>query len=101
MKDLENYVVYEVHYHNEIVYIGSGQSGREKHPLSGKSSCVELNQIFFTEPDSLKVVVIREGLTKEESLESERDFIMASSPRFNKQLSYENKKIKKFRKYTI
>lgn len=81
-----DYIVYEVKHNNKIVYIGSGKSGREKHPLSGKSSCVELNRIFFTDPDSLSVTVIREGLSKEESLEMEKGYILASKPIYNKQL---------------
>ena len=43
--------------------------------MSGHSHNPELNKLFFTEPENMAVTVIREGLTKEESLEIEKEFI--------------------------
>lgn len=96
-----NYVVYEVCYLGKCVYIGSGEKGRENHALSGKSSSVKLNELFFKDKENMSVLVLRDGLSKEESLELERDFIMANEPEFNIQHNHKNKKVKKFRKYTI
>lgn len=79
-----DYVVYEVAYKDKVVYIGSGTKDRSLHPVSGKSNNVELNRLYFTDPDNLKVTIIREGLTKEESLEMEKGFIMATEPIYNK-----------------
>lgn len=79
-----DYVVYEVTYKDKIVYIGSGIRSRADHPVSGKSNNVELNRLYFTDPENLKVTIIREGLTKEESLEMEKGFIMATEPVYNK-----------------
>lgn len=96
-----NYIIYEVLYKGKIVYIGSGIIGREQHVKSGKSSSVKLNELFFTDKENVHVHIIRENLTKEEALESEKEFIMASEPEFNIQHNQKNYKIKKFRKYTI
>lgn len=101
------YVVYQVTYTNqetkkeEIVYIGSGTRERSKHPLSGKSSSKELNELFFLEPNSLSVLILRENLSKEESLELEKGYIEAIPPRFNIIHNPNRKKIKKFRRFTV
>lgn len=97
----ENYIVYEVTYNRKVVYIGSGISGREQHVKSGKSSNPKLNELFFKDPDNIIVTVLREGLSREESLEYEKDFIMASEPEFNIQHNQKNHRVKKFRKFTI
>ena len=95
-----DYIIYEVSYMNKIIYIGMGEHGRELHVLSGKSNNPKLNELFFKDGENIKVLVIREGLTKDEALESERDFIMAAEPEFNIQHNQKNHKVKKFRKYT-
>lgn len=96
-----NYIVYEVKYKDELVYIGSGKTGREQHVLSGKSNNVNLNRLYFADPENVTILVIRENLTKEEAIESERDFIMAAEPKFNTIHNPKNRKIKAFRKYTF
>ncbi len=101
MDNNENYIIYEVTYKNKIVYIGSGLVGRELHVKSGKSCNPKLNELFFKDPDNMLVTVIRENLTQDESLEYEKDFIMASEPEFNIQHNQKNHKVKKFRKFTI
>lgn len=97
----ENYIVYEVRYKGKTVYIGSGLSGRESHVKSGCSGNKDLNRLFFEDGTNVEVVVLREGLSKTESLDTEKDFIMASEPIYNKQHNQKNHKVKKFRKYTI
>lgn len=94
------YEVYEVTYKGKIVYIGSGKSGRSLHVMSGKSSNPKLNELFFTDKENLQVTVIRENVSKEESLEMEMNFIMASEPIYNTHHNQKNHKVKKFRKYT-
>ena len=98
---LENYIVYEVTYKNKIVYIGSGIKGRENHVKSGKSGNVKLNELFFKDGDNMEVNVICENLSKEDAMEKEKDFISAYEPEFNIIHNPNNRKIKKFRKYTI
>lgn len=98
---MSNYVVYEVCYKGKCVYIGSGEKGRENHALSGKSSSAKLNELYFTDKENISILVLRENLTKEESMELEKDFIMANEPEFNIQHNNKNKKVKKFRKYTF
>ena len=43
----------------------------------------------------MAVTVIREGLTKEESLEIEKEFIQATEPKFNKVHTNRHRKVKK------
>lgn len=92
---MEDYIIYEVTYKNKVVYIGSGKPDRYLHCLSGHSHNPELNKLFFTEPEHMKVTVIRENLTKEESLEMEKEYIQATEPQFNKVHTNRNRKIKK------
>ena len=78
------YEIYEVSYKGQVVYIGSGLQGvRSLHVRSGCSHNVELNKLFFTEPDKMVVTVIRENLSQEESLEMEKSYIQAYEPKFN------------------
>lgn len=99
-----DYIVYEVHYKNatgktEIVYIGSGKRGRESHATSGKSHSYELNELFFKEPNTLSVIIIRDNLTKQESLIMEKEYIQATEPKFNKALTSRNRKVHKHRRF--
>ena len=78
------YEVYEVSYKGVPVYIGSGEQGvRSKHVKSGKSHNVNLNQLFFTDPDNIVITILRENLSQEESLQMEKDYIQAYEPEFN------------------
>ena len=100
----DNYEVYEVTYKGRVVYIGSGLGGlkaRHLHVMSGHSHNPKLNELFFKDPDNIKVTVLREGLSQDEALESEKDFIMASEPEFNIIHNQKNHKVKKFRKFTV
>lgn len=84
-----DYIVYEVRLNNIPIYIGSGKKGREEHVKSGSSHNPELNKLFFTKPHEMVVTVIREGLSKEESLEMEKGYILALQPELN--IVYTNK----------
>lgn len=78
------YEVYIVLIKKEVVYIGSGKSGiRHKHVNSGVSHNYMLNKIHFTNPNSMKVMVIEENLTQERSLELELELIKQYQPAFN------------------
>lgn len=61
----------------------------ERACYTGSSHNPELNKLFFTVPHELVVIIIREGLSKEESLEMEKGFIQAISPELN--IVYTNK----------
>ena len=88
------YEIYEVLHNGIPVYIGSGKQGeRHLHVKSGKSHNPDLNQLFFTDPDNLIVQVLREDLTKEESLEYEKEYIQAIQPKFNIVHTKRNKKV--------
>ena len=68
------YIVYEVRHLGIPVYIGSGiQDVRSQHVKSGKSHSIDLNRLFFTDPDNVVVTILRDQLTKEESLEIEKE----------------------------
>lgn len=97
----DNYIVYEVLYHKKTVYIGMGLIDRYLHCKSGKSHNPKLNELFFKDGENMEVNVICENLSKEEALEKEYDFIQAYEPEFNIIHNPKNRKIKKFRKYTI
>lgn len=95
-----DYIVYEVTYKGKVVYIGSGKredngKSRADHVKSGKSHNVDLNRLFFTDPDNMQVTIIRENLTKEESLEMEKGFIQATEPMYNKALTSRSRKVNK------
>lgn len=77
------YIIYEVRYKGIPVYIGSGLPDRYLHVKSGKSHNAELNKLFFTDPDNIVVQVLREGLSKEESLKTEQEYIEAYEPQYN------------------
>ena len=89
--------IYEVLYNGIPIYIGSGKEGiRHLHVKSGKSHNEQLNKLFFEDPDNLVVQVLRDGLTKEESLEYEKEYIEAIQPEFNKVHTRRNKKVGKY-----
>lgn len=71
------------------------------HAMSGASHNPGLNKLFFEDPTNMSVLVLREGLSKDEALETELSFILASEPELNIQHNPNKKKVKKFRKYTI
>ena len=92
---MEEYIVYEVTYKNKPVYIGSGKRERVEHAKSGKSHCVELNKLFFEDNANIDVLILRENLTKQESLELEKEYIQATEPKFNKIHTNRYRKIKR------
>ena len=93
--DTCDYIIYEVLHNNRCVYIGSGNRDRYKHAMSGKSNNVELNRLYFTDPDNVVVNIIRDNLTKQESLDMEKDYIQATEPQFNKMHTNRHRKIKR------
>ena len=98
---MEDYIVYEVLYLNKCVYIGSGSLSkkRHEHAKSGKSHNPDLNRLYFTDPDNMVVNIIREGLTKQESLEMEKEYIQATEPIYNKALTSRTRKVHKHRRF--
>lgn len=80
---MNNYIVYQVTYKDKIVYIGSGKEDRYLHTKSGTSHNLELNRLYFTDPDNVITSILRSNLSKEESLEIELGFIKAIQPIYN------------------
>lgn len=79
----DNYIIYEVLHNGIPIYIGSGKPDRYLHAKSGTSHIPELNKLFFEDADSLVVNILRDGLSKEDSLEFEKEYIQAIKPTMN------------------
>lgn len=84
MSNSDIYIVYEVRLKGRTVYIGSGLPGREKHTL-GASSNPKLNELYILNKEEMETVVLRTGLSKQESLDLEKEYITASDPICNYQ----------------
>lgn len=82
-KKINNYLVYAVTLGGEILYVGSGIKGREKHTTSGTSHVYELNKLHFEGAD-LIIKILAQDLTKEESLKKEKETILLKRPSLNK-----------------
>lgn len=82
-KFLTKFLVYAAKYNGEIIYIGSGVNGREKHCISGCSHVYELNRLHFSK-QVVEVEALARFMTKEESLVAETTLIIEHKPRFNK-----------------
>ena len=69
----------------EPLYVGQGLRGRHLHCLSGFSHSKLLNRYYFNngEDSSMKVEVLKDGLSKQEALEEERRLISVLNPKFN------------------
>ena len=78
------YEIYKVSYKGRVVYVESGLQGvRHLHAKSGASHVPALNKLFFEDADNMIVNILRDGLSKEESLELEKSYILAIKPEFN------------------
>lgn len=76
------YLVYAAKYNNDLVYIGSGANGREKHCASGCSHSYGLNSLHFG-GKQIEVVVLARLNNKEDSLHLETQLIAKHKPVFN------------------
>lgn len=77
-----SHLVYAAKYNDEIVYIGSGVNGRERHCTSGCSHVYALNKLHFSK-EYVEIVVLGRFNTKEESLKVETSLIIEHKPKFN------------------
>lgn len=75
-------IVYAAKVNDQIVYIGSGKEGREKHCNSGKSSSVELNRLFFSGSEII-VNILHKNITKQTAEEIEKKLIKKHLPKCN------------------
>tara|TARA_R100000541_G_C1897352_1_gene84057 strand:+ start:80697 stop:80990 length:294 start_codon:yes stop_codon:yes gene_type:complete len=71
----EGNYVYAVKVDGVNRYIGRGVGARYKHPLSGKSSCVQLNRDLF-EGKHIQVWAVEDNLSKEEAIKLEKEWIL-------------------------
>ena len=59
---------------NQFIQDHGLQGVRHLHAKSGSSHNPDLNQLFFEDPSNILVQILRENLTKEESLEYEKEY---------------------------
>lgn len=78
-----NWCVYICYDSKEILYIGHGKLGREKHCNSGVSHVYELNKKHFQSED-LKTKVYKKFNSKREASDFEEILISEVIPKFNK-----------------
>ena len=69
---------------DEVVYVGSGKTGRNVHVNSGVSNCYELNRLHFNGEDCDVEIIPCEN--KESSEMLERSLVMDHLPRGNRNL---------------
>lgn len=81
---MKDYIVYGAVLNGEVLYIGSGKTGRQKHCVSGRSTCLELNKHFFN-GDKVEVFIFESFTCKQESLLYEAKLIKSFKPKYNKQ----------------
>lgn len=70
----KEYYVYIVFVDTLPVYVGKGKGDRYKHPVSGCSSCPELNRDFFS-GKYIEVMFVEEFMTEERALKVENEWI--------------------------
>lgn len=68
------YYVYVVFVDGEPRYVGKGKKDRYKHPVSGSSSCAELNRDYF-QNKYIEVLFAERFLTEQKALEAEQNWI--------------------------
>lgn len=77
------YLVYKVIVDNNIVYVGEGRVGREKHAISGCSHVYELNKLHF-EGVEVSVEIDSWHTTKSKAVKREAVLIGKLQPVYNK-----------------
>ena len=77
------YLVYKVLVDNNIVYVGEGRVGREKHAISGCSHVYELNKLHF-EGAEVSVEIDSQHTTKSKAVKREAALIGKLQPIYNK-----------------
>lgn len=80
--------VYIARLDKKIVYIGSGQNGRNNHVNSGTSHVYELNKLHF-QGFQFDIEILGTNYDKETSLKLEKELIEKHQPLYNK--TYKNK----------
>ena len=78
-----SYIVYVAKFGGKVMYVGEGKPLRYLHLTSGISHCYEANKHHFL-GNSLKVEVVREGLSKGEARKVESELILELQPQWNR-----------------
>jgi hypothetical protein len=92
MECRNSWIVYACHNDVDLLYIGHGKIGREKHVNSGTSHVYELNRDHFIY-NNLKTVVLKYFDTKNEASEYEEYLIRKCLPKYNKMVKDAEQKV--------
>lgn len=74
--------MYKATLDGEVLYIGSGAKGREKHCNNGVSHVYGLNELHFKGVE-VQVTIVKGLMSKQDSLELEKQLIVSLNPRWN------------------
>lgn len=96
MNNTENYIVYCCYTKDEVLYVGCGKLGREKHCQSGVSHVYELNKAHFLhkycgEHTKMYTKIVKYFQTKKQAEEYERELIISILPKHNKAVAQAEK----------
>ena len=80
---MTDYIVYVARHSGKVMYVGEGKPLRYLHLTSGTSHCYDANKHHFL-GNSLKIDVVRTGLSKEEARKVEAELILELQPVWNK-----------------
>lgn len=89
MSEGKNYVVYCAKFGGEVLYVGSGVSGRELHCVNGMSHVYELNRLHFKD-EKVIVEVLNKDISRKQSRQEEIKYIKTLMPTLNKNHAGEN-----------
>lgn len=92
MKTKNSWIVYACHNNIDLLYIGHGKVGREKHVNSGTSHVYELNRDHFL-CGNLVTVILKYFDTKKEASEYEEEIIRKCLPKYNKMVKDAEQKV--------
>lgn len=92
MKTKNSWVVYACHNNTDLLYVGHGKIGREKHVNSGTSHVYELNRDHFLK-NNLKVSIVKNFHTKADANEFENEIIRKCLPKYNNTVKKSEEKI--------
>lgn len=98
---MDNYVVYCCFTEKEVLYVGNGKIGREKHCESGTSHVYKLNEHYFMYKHSfgeekcqkMHTKIVKYFKTKAQAVEFEKNLIKDILPKYNKSVAMAEKRV--------
>ena len=98
---MNEYIVYCCFTEKEVLYVGNGKLGREKHCESGTSHVYKLNEHYFMYKHSICedffpkmcTKIVKTFETKTQAVEFETNLIKAILPKYNKSVAMAEKRV--------